>query len=27
MNPILAVWVPNIVFSFIGVVLYKTVPK
>ncbi len=27
MNPMLAVWVPNIVFSAIGVVLYKTVPK
>ncbi len=25
--PLLAVWLPNIVFSLIGVVLYKTVPR
>ena len=27
MSPILAVWVPNIVFTFIGLFLYRTVPK
>jgi lipopolysaccharide export system permease protein len=27
MNPILAVWIPNIVFTGIGVLLYKTVPR
>ena len=27
MNPILAVWIPNIVFSGVGVLLYKTVPR
>ncbi len=27
MNPILAVWLPNIVFSFISVILYFTVPR
>ena len=27
MNPILAVWIPNIVFSLVGVLLYKTVPR
>ncbi|MCC5920434.1 MAG: LptF/LptG family permease [Cyclobacteriaceae bacterium] len=26
-NPILAVWIPNIVFSIVGFVLYKTVPR
>ena len=26
-NPILAVWLPNIVFSVVGVVLYNTVPR
>lgn len=25
--PLLAVWLPNIVFAFIGLVLYKTVPR
>jgi lipopolysaccharide export system permease protein len=25
--PLLAVWLPNLVFSFIGIVLYKTVPR
>lgn len=27
MNPILAVWLPNIVFSFISMVMYFTVPR
>lgn len=27
MNPLLAVWLPNIVFTFIGIVMYKTVPR
>jgi lipopolysaccharide export system permease protein len=27
MGPLLASWLPNIVFSFIGVVMYKTVPR
>ena len=27
MNPKLAVWLPNITFTFVGVVLYKTVPR
>ncbi len=27
MNPIFAVWIPNIVFSGVGVLLYKTVPR
>ncbi len=27
MNPILAVWLPNIVFTAIGVILYQTAPK
>jgi lipopolysaccharide export system permease protein len=27
MNPILAVWLPNISFSLIGLLLYKTVPR
>ena len=26
-NPMLAVWLPNIVFSIVGVVLYKTLPR
>jgi len=26
-NPILAVWLPNIIFSCVGLVLYKTVPR
>jgi len=26
-NPLLAVWIPNIVFFFIGVLLYRTVPR
>lgn len=27
MNPILAVWLPNIIFTLIGLFLYKTVPR
>ena len=27
MNPILAVWIPNIAFSLVGVLLYNTVPR
>lgn len=27
LNPILAIWFPNIVFTFIGIVLYRLVPK
>jgi len=27
MHPALAIWVPNIIFSFIGFLLYKTVPR
>jgi lipopolysaccharide export system permease protein len=27
MPPMLAVWLPNIVFSFIGLILYRTVPR
>jgi lipopolysaccharide export system permease protein len=27
MNPLLACWLPNIVFTFIGLGLYKSVPK
>ncbi|WKN30460.1 LptF/LptG family permease [Porifericola rhodea] len=27
MNPIVAVWIPNIIFSFIGLALYKFVPR
>jgi lipopolysaccharide export system permease protein len=27
LNPMLAVWVPNIIFSGVGLVLYKTVPR
>lgn len=27
LNPILAVWLPNIVFSCVGLILYKTVPR
>ena len=27
MSPILAVWLPNIVFAFIGLFLYRTVPR
>ncbi|NNF22807.1 MAG: YjgP/YjgQ family permease [Saprospiraceae bacterium] len=27
MNPVLAVWLPNISFSLIGLLLYKTVPR
>jgi lipopolysaccharide export system permease protein len=26
-NTLLAVWLPNIIFSFIGVILYKTLPR
>ncbi len=27
LNPLLAVWIPNIVFFFIGIILYRTVPR
>lgn len=27
LNPLLAVWIPNIVFFFIGLLLYRTVPR
>lgn len=27
MNPILAVWLPNIIFTGVGLILYKTVPR
>ena len=27
MNPLLAVWLPNIIFSVVGLVMYKTVPR
>jgi lipopolysaccharide export system permease protein len=27
MNPIIAIWIPNIIFSLIGLALYRTVPK
>ncbi len=27
MNPILAVWLPNLIFAGIGVLLYRTIPK
>ena len=27
MNPVFAVWIPNIIFSIVGLVLYKTVPR
>lgn len=27
MNPALAVWIPNIIFATVGVVLYKTLPR
>lgn len=26
-GPLLAVWLPNIIFSFIGLIMYKTVPR
>jgi lipopolysaccharide export system permease protein len=26
-NPIIAVWIPNMVFTLIGIVMYKTVPR
>ena len=26
-NTLFAVWLPNIVFSFIGLILYKTLPR
>lgn len=26
-NPMLAVWIPNIIFSIVGIVLYNTVPR
>ncbi|CAN5197790.1 LptF/LptG family permease [soil metagenome] len=26
-NPLLGVWLPNIIFSFIGLIMYKTVPR
>jgi lipopolysaccharide export system permease protein len=27
MDPLLATWMPNIIFSFVGLILYKTVPR
>lgn len=27
MNPLLAVWIPNIIFSFVGLLMYYTVPR
>ena len=27
LNPIVGVWIPNVVFALVGVVLYKTVPR
>ena len=27
MHPLLAVWLPNIAFGFIGAIMYKTVPR
>ncbi len=27
MNPMLAVWLPNLIFSMVGLLLYKTVPR
>ncbi len=27
MNPLLAVWIPNILFSVIALFVYKTAPK
>ena len=27
MNPILAVWLPNIIFSLVGFLMYYTVPR
>lgn len=27
MDPMLAVWMPNIIFSIVGIVLYNTVPR
>ena len=27
LNPLLAVWIPNIVFFFVGILLYRTVPR
>jgi len=27
MNPLLAVWLPNILFAIIGVFVYRTAPK
>ncbi|MGI9544509.1 MAG: LptF/LptG family permease [Cyclobacteriaceae bacterium] len=27
MNPLLAVWMPNIIFTIVGLVMYKTVPR
>lgn len=27
LNPIFAVWLPNIIFSLVGIVMYKTVPR
>ncbi|MEX0882649.1 MAG: LptF/LptG family permease, partial [Cyclobacteriaceae bacterium] len=26
-NPVLSVWIPNIVFAITGMILYKTVPR
>ena len=27
MSPVIAVWVPNILFTLVGLVLYRTVPR
>jgi lipopolysaccharide export system permease protein len=27
LNPIVAVWLPNVIFAGIGVLLYKTIPR
>src|SRR5690606_36103777 len=26
-NPLISVWIPNIIFTIIGIVMYKTVPR
>jgi lipopolysaccharide export system permease protein len=27
MDPFLAVWIPNVIFSLVGILLYKTLPR